>query len=389
LGAVVAAVAYRRPLAAAARRGWAWAKDLAASIKDLATGDAVVKPFLKRHQKALWTTVGILAADAVLANVGSHLLGVFLDTAHAAAVAGTGFSLTALGPLAAGVLAFFVATMFTARYEVLLQGLVKARLTRDLRAHLNRRLLDQDMGFHLSNESGALATRISDDTDSLAQKNVDARLPLVNAVLFFGISSYMMIHTSLLMSLVVFAVMPFIGIVNGYFGSRFEQVYEQFTKRRADLGRSAQETLEQVQTVKVFTREDAETKRYAEKAEALVDVGRQDAKLGANSHMLGSSLTEFFTKHSLYIIGAWSLALAMGLTMGQIAAMTFYAGFIKAAFDSISSSWMTYKQTAGATGVIRGWFDMKPKVADAPGAKPLPPVDGDIAFHGVSFAYDE
>jgi len=370
--------------------GWKYRKPIASGlrqVKDLVVGDAVVKPFLKKHNKALWSAVGLLALDAVLWNAGSHLLGLFLDSARAASLAGTGFSLTTLGPLAAGVAAIFVVSLFTAKWNVLLTGLVRSRLVRDLRVALNRKVLDQDMAFHLANESGALATRISDDTESLADKNVAARLPLVNAVLFFAISSVMMVQTSWSLSMLVFAVMPFIGVVNGWFGAKFEKVYEEFTKRRADLGRTAQETLEQSGTVKVFHREDAEAARYAKKAQALVDVGEQDAKLGANSHMFASSLTDFFTKHSIYILGAWAVALASGLTVGQIAAMTFYSGFIKAAFDSISGSWMKYKQTQGATDVIRGWFDMEPGVADAPDAKTLPPVAGAVTLENVGFQY--
>ncbi|MBI5597442.1 MAG: ABC transporter ATP-binding protein [Elusimicrobia bacterium] len=387
-GLIALAVVKRRSIAAALSSLGGWARSFAASVKDLVVGDAVVRPFLRRHWKALAATVSLLIADAVLWNAGSHILGLFLDASRAASLAGTGFSLTALAPLAAGVAGIFIVSMFTARLNVLLTGRIKARLVRDLRVSLNERVLSQDMGFHLANESGAVASRISDDTEALAEKNVDARLPLINSLLFFALSATMMVYTSWTLSLLVFAVMPFIGVINGYFGSRFEQVYNTFTKRRAELSRTAQETLEQAQTVKVFSREEAEVARYAEKAQALVDVGEQDARLGANSHMFASSLTEFFTKHSLYILGAWSIALATGgLSIGQIAAMTFYAGFIKASFDGISSSWMKYKQTVGATEVIRGWFDLKPAVADAPDAKALPPVEGRIAFDGVSFRY--
>lgn len=381
------AIVKRRAIIAALSHAASRAAAFGASLKDLILGDAVVRPFLNKHRKALWATLALLITDAVLWNAGSHLLGMFLDGARAAALAGTGFSAAALGPSAVGVALIFIASMFTARAHVLLMGLMKARVSRDLRVDLNERVLKSDMSFHLANESAALATRISDDTDSLTEKNIDARLPLVNAVLFFAISAVMMVHTHLAMSLLVFAVMPFLGVINGYFGAKAEEIYTTFTKRRADLGRTAQETLEQVQTVKVFHREEEELGRYGEKAAALVEVGRRDAKLSANSHMFASSLTEFFTKHSLYILGAWSIAAAGGLTIGQIAAMTFYAGFIKASFDSISSSWMKYKQTVGATAVIRDWFAAKPAVADAPDAAELPPVRGEISFEGVGFHY--
>ena len=67
--------------------------------------------------------------------------------------------------------------------------------------------------------------------------------------------------------------------------------------------------------------------------------------------------------------------------------MTFYSAFIKTAFDTISDSWMKYKQNHGATDVIRGWLGMESKIKDAPDAKPLPPVQGEILFKEVTFDY--
>ncbi|MBI3298317.1 MAG: ABC transporter ATP-binding protein [Elusimicrobia bacterium] len=396
--AALAAWGQAYPLAASAVAAAAVAAGLAfayrhtlasffATLKDLVVGDAELKPFLRKHRWTLASVLGLLVADAVLWNAGAHLLGLYIDAARAAALAGTGLLSAGLLPLALGTAAVFVVSMVVARYHFLLLGLTRARVLRDVRVDLNERVLKQDMGFHLANESGALATRISDDTESLVEKNIDVPLPLLNAVLLFALSSFMMVQTHWAMSLLVFAVIPFVGAINGYFGAKSEALMKVFSTLRAKLGQSAGEIFEQAQTIKVLDREEQETQRYGANAEALVEVGIKDAAISANSHVFSSSLTGFFTRDALYILGAWGIALGWGMTLGEITAMTFYAGFIKASFDSIASSWMKYKHTAGTTDEIRAWYKLRPAVVDAPDAKELPPVRGDISFEGVGFAY--
>jgi ABC-type multidrug transport system fused ATPase/permease subunit len=104
--------------------------------------------------------------------------------------------------------------------------------------------------------------------------------------------------------------------------------------------------------------------------------------------MMSSSLTDFFTRHLIYIAGAWAVAAAFGLTLGQIAMMTFFAAFVKDAFDGLASKWMDFKQARGETEVVREWLD-EPLAVDAPGAVPLAPGRGAISFENISFHYGE
>jgi len=106
--------------------------------------------------------------------------------------------------------------------------------------------------------------------------------------------------------------------------------------------------------------------------------------VGGTAHMLSSALTDFFTKQLIYIVGAWAVAASMGLTVGSIVVMTFYATFIKAAFDGISTHWLEYKTARGETGVVREWLAERPAPLQGPA---LPPGGGEISFENVSFRY--
>ena len=355
-----------------------------ANVKDFLLGDASFKPFLASRRKALAATASMLVLEIVAGLYASSLLGRFLDEASA----GGTFHSFLLITLASGVVAASAVGMFVSRQSSWLLGKVKVGALADLREDLMARLHAKPMSFHLNNESAALASRLSEDAESLVKKNVEVRVPILKDLVSLVVSTGLLLHANIMVGLLVFAMIPALGVLSGYFGQKSEALYSTFSKRRAELGRKGQETLEQIQTIKTFAREDAEVASYRSKAKDLVDVGEEGSKISAVSHMFSSSLTDFFTRHLIYIAGAWAVAMAFGLTLGQIAMMTFFAAFVKNAFDGLSSKWMDYKQARGETEVVRGWLD-EPILADAPGASPLTPGPGAISFENISFRYGE
>ncbi|MDE2490124.1 MAG: ABC transporter ATP-binding protein, partial [Elusimicrobia bacterium] len=352
----------------------------AAAMRNFLRGDAEFRPFLSARRGTLIAAAVLLVVQVAFSLVASNLLGGFLDAAAAHA------ALAALWPPALGVAAAFAVVMFAQRQSSWVIGRLHAQTLGDARRALMARLHAKPLSFHLANESGTLASRLNEDAESLVEKNVDIRVPILSDVLTLVASTALLLHSNLLVGALVLTMIPGLGILSGVFGQKAESLYKDFSVRRAELGRQGQETLEQIQTIKTFAREDSEVERYRGKAQALVDSGEDGARISATSHMLSSSLTDLFTRHLIYVAGAWAVALALGLTVGQIAVMTFYAGFVKAGFDGLTDKWMTYKQDHGMTQVVRGWLGESPSV-DPEGARPLPPGGGEVVFSDVAFGY--
>ncbi len=351
-----------------------------AGIAEFIRGDAEVRPFLPR--RALAGLAALLLTNYVLTIGGSHFLGRFLD--GAASVVGAGGIGAGLWPLAAISVGALMLSILAQYAYALRQGVLRVRALAEVRKTLMSRLHGKGMDFHLKNDSAGLASRLSEDADALIKKNLDARVPLVGNIISLVLATALLLHTSPIAGLVVFLMLPGLGIINGWFGQKREKLYATFSLRRADLGRQGQEPLELIQSVKTFGQEDLENAKYRAKAQALVEIGEEDARVGGTAHMLSSALTDFFTKQLIYIVGAWAVAASMGLSVGAIVVMTFYAGFIKAAFDGISTHWLEYKTARGETEVVRGWLKEKPATLQGPA---LPPGGGAISFEDVSFRY--
>jgi ATP-binding cassette subfamily B protein len=355
-------------------------KGVIAAVAEFARGDDEVRPFLPR--RALAGLATLLLAESALWIGGSHYLGRFLDGASSVVGAGgIGAGLWPLAAISVGALALAIAVQYASAVK---QGVLRVRALAEVRKTLMERLHGKGMNFHLKNDSASLASRLSEDADALIKKNLDARVPLAGNLVSLVLATALLFLTNPIAAGVVFVMLPVLGIINGKFGQMREKLYATFSLRRADLGRQGQEPFELIQSVKTFGREDMENAKYRQKAQALVEVGEEDARVGGTAHMLSSALTDFFTKNLIYLVGAWAVSASMGMSVGSIVVMTFYAGFIKAAFDGIASHWLEYKAARGETGVVREWLSEKaPKESSAAMAAG----GGAISFEDVSFRY--
>jgi ATP-binding cassette subfamily B protein len=349
-------------------------------LAEYLSGDAEVRPFLPR--RALAGLAALLLSEYSLWIAGSHYLGRFLD--GAASVVGAGGIGAGLWPLAAVSVGALVLAIGAQYLYAVRQGVLRARALASVRKTLMGRLHGKGMDFHLKNDSAGLASRLSEDADALLRKNLDSRVPVAANIVSLALATGLLLHANPVAGAVVFVMLPILGVINGWFGQKREKLYATFSLRRADLGRQGQEPLELIQTVKTFAGEARENEKYRAKAQALVEIGEVDARVGGTAHMLSSALTDFFTKQLIYIVGAFAVAASMGLSIGAIVVMTFYAAAIKSAFDGLSSRWLEYKTARGETGVVREWLAEKP--SPAAGA-PLPSGGGAISFEDVSFRY--
>ena len=386
---VPAAESAAAPARSLPRRAWDAVQGFAASAKNMATGDKELEPLIAPIKGLMNKTRFLLAMDAVLAISMAFLTGPLLDTAMLAAKHGLALYAPHLALLTGLMLACFAAYTLVERQHALLARVAGLRAARDYRAALQKSLVAQEMDFHLKNGSGALAGRLLNDTNFLVNKNVDVRLTLLYYLLHLAFGVSLLIFTSPAIAAVVLAVVPALGWVNGKFGGKLTDLSFQQTAQKAELMRYGQESLSQAENVKTFASTEQELARYGARVEEAAKLGVQDARLTANYSLVAGSLTEFFTTHLVYLLGGAALALAFGLTFGQVVQLTLYAGFAKAAFSGLSSLYLQFKRNEGSSQTVRSLLLRRPLIGDAPDAAALPDGPGEVRFEDVTFAYPE
>ena len=361
-------------------------KGFGADVKGMATGDKELEPLLGDAKPSMRKAQLLLVFDAVLSIGMAFIIGPLLDTAAIAAKTGLAAHMVPLAILSGALILSSLAYAWVERGHAVQSRLAGLRSTREYRAALQRSLLNQEMDFHLAQGSGKLAGRLLNDPNYLSNKNVDTRLSLLHYALHFTFGVGMMLYTSPALSVAAFAVIPALGWLSSRFGDKIGEVGKKALEQKADMLKQSQESIQQAETVKTFGAREQELTRYGKMADDAAGLAEQEARLTAKYGLIAGGLTEFFTKHLIYILGGVALAAAWGLTFGQIAQLALFAGFAKYAFTGLTSLYLRYKRNAKASESVRELLMRQPGIVDAADAVELPHGPGTVSFRGVRLA---
>ena len=107
--------------------------------------------------------------------------------------------------------------------------------------------------------------------------------------------------------------------------------------------------------------------------------------MGPSVDMISAITTAF-----VYVLGIrWILAPDATLTVGVLIAFTAYIGKFWAPINTLAAFYNSLLTAISYLERIFETIDEPVRVKDAPGAKELPPIHGDVEFRDVSFSYEE
>jgi ATP-binding cassette subfamily B protein len=75
------------------------------------------------------------------------------------------------------------------------------------------------------------------------------------------------------------------------------------------------------------------------------------------------------------------------ITIGTLVAFLGYIGGLFGPIQGLTNTYQSVRKATVALEVIYGILDAEDQVADAPGARDVPPIRGEVCFHGVTFGY--
>ncbi len=301
-------------------------------------------------------------------------------------------ALLAWGPVPAIVVCttgMFVVAAVTgtfAYYQVHFTARVGNQLVRELRRQLFAHLQRLSLSFHAKTRSGELLTTVASDTAALRDTFTDTVLTLgLHAVTVIGVFAVMFVLNWRL-ALVVLGTVPLLAW-------NLLQLFAR-TRLRADAQRRKQERMatqlhevfSSVSVVQAFGRERHEHARFqaendAEVAEA-VHAARLDALSSRAIELIGAAATAV-----VVAVGAFEV-LAGRLSVGAILVFTSYLHGLYRPMRNLAKLSAKLAKAQVSVRRISRVLDATPDVEDAPGARDIGHVRGDIVFDHVSFEYE-
>ncbi len=281
----------------------------------------------------------------------------------------------------ASALIYWVATYA----QTYLTGWVGERALQDLRESIYVHLQKMSIGFFTRRSPGVLISRLTNDVEALNNLVTDGIVTMFSSVLTLLGVVLILLFLDLKLALVVFLTFPLLAVGSLVFRVISAGAYRRTRETIAAITGYLQETLSGVRVVRSFAQEG----RHLERMAALNDDNRR-----ANLTTVYLNASYFPAVELLSAIGTAVILLYGGYRSIngdiEIGVLIAFVGYLQQFFDpiqQISQLYTTYQQGMAALDKIFELLDTDPDMVDAPDARDIAEIRGEIELDQVSFSY--
>ena len=263
---------------------------------------------------------------------------------------------------------------------------IGARFTADLRRRVYDHLLLLSPGFYEEAHTGEVSSRVTSDVTLIEAVMGGALLYALRMALTLVGCGVMLFFTSVKLTLLALACMPFVLLPIGLLGRHVRRLSRAVQDRVADVSAHLVETLREIRTVQAFAHEQRESRTFGERVEAVF----------ASSVMRSRHLALLIACVIVLAFGAVGLLLWVGahdvfdgqLSAGSLTAFIFYAVIAANATFVIVEIYGELQRAAGASERLLELLATESRIRTPaqPVALPQPAV-GRVAFEDVTFHY--
>jgi len=270
-------------------------------------------------------------------------------------------------------------------YRSYWSGQAGHRLIFDLRYALYQHVQGMSHSFFDQRRSGAIVARFVSDIQ-LAQNFVGSALTNVwmdGAAVGFVIWILFVLEHRLAWA--ALAVIPFyVGLIR-YYSPRIKAASQSVQEMLEDFSGELQEKIAGAAVVKAFGREQHEARRFYDSSRTLLDLTLRNVALSSGNQATTTVLTSVAPLVVVWVASA--MILQGSLSVGTMIAFYAYLGSLYLPLQRFSELSVVVSNSLAAMDRIFEFFDIRPEVAEAPGARRLEQVAGRVTFRHVTFAY--
>jgi ATP-binding cassette subfamily B protein len=262
-----------------------------------------------------------------------------------------------------------------------------------LRTAIDARLLDVvsthvynlSLAFHQKETVESLRTRIDKAVHSFCSVLFDIGFTTLPNVLYLVCTVFFMIALSPQLSLVALAFAPIPAIIGYFWGKVWEVREELMMKRWVAIFSRFHETLSLIKTVKSFVMEDSERQRFLNEVATTQTVVRKGV-LTDGFFNIGKNFGLAAGRLCVLAYGAY-LVFHHEITLGTLVAfLSYYAG-MQGPISGLANLYGSVKKLQVYLRILYGILETPQEVADAPDARDMGDVTGQVTFKGVEFGY--
>ncbi len=267
-----------------------------------------------------------------------------------------------------------------------LMAYVGNRVVADIRQELFQQLMRMPIGFHDSNTSGRLVSRIVNDVGLMANAASSVIKDMFQNALTFLAMVGVILYQDWKLAGISLVVIPLAGLTMVRVGKRLKKLAASGQAQMGDMSSTLQETFAGIRVVKAFGREDAEAERFQARNQAFLATTLKTNQVWS----IGHSHMEVIGVISIAVIIWYGGYLVINGTMTPGAFFSFMAAMLLAytPVRKLSGANNLIQQALAAAERVFDVLDMKTEQAQTQGMVPLAGIHRAIEFQGVSLRYE-
>lgn len=294
-------------------------------------------------------------------------------------------ALRTIGILVAVMIGLVAIECFSNFFVATYGHMMGARIERNLRAEIFSHYQKLSFTFFDDQKVGQLMSRVTNDLFEISELFHHGPEDIVISVIKLTGSLIILLSVNVKLAIVAFALLPIMLVYSIWCNRKMKRAFKENRARIADINAQLEDSLSGIRVVKSFTGEQLEMEKFAEGNERFV----QSKKV--SYHYMGlfhSGLGAFTTLITIAVIGCGAVYImdrSIEIT-DLITFMLYINNFTEPVRKLIS---FTEQLQNGMSGYER-FLDIlavEPDIVDAPDAKELTCVKGEITFDDVSFHY--
>ena len=276
----------------------------------------------------------------------------------------------------------------------------------DLRTQVFEHVQRQPIAFFTRAQTGSLVSRLNSDVIGAQQAITSTLSGVVSNVLSLLLVLGAMLYLSWLVTVVALVLIPMFIIPARLVGRRLQRLTRESMQLDAEMGSTMTErfNVAGAMLVKLFGRPQDETRVFAGRAAQVRDIGVATAMYGSALFIALTLLASLATA-VVYGLGG-ALVIHGTFELGTLVALTALLARLYGPITSLSNVQVDVMTALVSFDRVFEVLDLKPLIAERPGAIPLPgpsggngqrpssqqpssqrPVAPDVVFDHVSFRY--
>ena len=257
----------------------------------------------------------------------------------------------------------------------------------DLRTDVFDHVQQQSIAFFTRTQTGSLVTRLNTDVIGAQQAFTSTLASLVSNVVTLVAVLATMLALSWQITVVALLVVPLILLPARRVGRRLAGYRRQAMARNAELGNRMTErfNVAGAMLVKLFGAPESEHAEFAERAQAVRDIG---VKQAMSSRLFFTALGAMASLATALVYGVGGvLTIREAITVGTLVAFAALLGRLYGPLTALSNVQVDVMSAMVSFERVFEVLDLQPSVVDAPGARDLPDGPLSVAMEGVTFTY--